>query len=345
MRVLNRVCQVRPASALAFQLRRFSSGGGGVLVLADHDNTKLGASTLNAVTAAAKCGGNVSLLVAGANCDAVAQQAAKVKGVSRVLVADDAAYQHAAPEHLTALMEALQAQNKFSHIVGASTAVGKGTLPRLAAKLDVQPIADVLSVKSEDTFVRPIYAGNAISTVQSKDAVKVLTVRGTAFDAASATEGSAKIEKVQADAKAKTASEFVKEEVVKSERPDLQTARIVIAGGRGLKEGKNFEMLYNLADKLGAAVGASRAAVDAGFVSNELQIGQTGKVIAPDLYIGVGISGAIQHLAGMKDSKVIVVINKDPEAAFFQVADYGLVGDLFKVVPELDAALPAKAQA
>ncbi|MFD1625208.1 electron transfer flavoprotein subunit alpha/FixB family protein [Azospirillum griseum] len=307
-----------------------------ILVIAEHDNAALKAATLNAVTAAAKIGGDVHLLVAGSGAQAVATAAAAVSGVSKVLLADDAAYEHALAEPLAALVVSLA--GGYGHILAPATSVGKNLLPRVAALLDVAAISDITGVVSPDTFERPIYAGNAIATVQSKDAVKIITVRGTAFEAAATTGGTAAVESVAAAANPGL-SRFVSAELSKSERPELTSARIVVSGGRGMQSGENFPLLEALADKLGAAVGASRAAVDAGFVPNDYQVGQTGKIVAPDLYIAVGISGAIQHLAGMKDSKVIVAINKDEEAPIFQVADYGLVADLFKAVPELTAAL------
>ncbi|MFD1623119.1 electron transfer flavoprotein subunit alpha/FixB family protein [Azospirillum griseum] len=307
-----------------------------ILVIAEHDNAALKAATLNAVTAAAKIGGDVHLLVAGSGAQAVATAAAAVSGVSKVLLADDAAYEHALAEPLAALVVSLA--GGYGHILAPATSVGKNLLPRVAALLDVAAISDITGVVSPDTFERPIYAGNAIATVQSKDAVKIITVRGTAFEAAAASGGAAAVESVAAAANPGL-SRFVSAELSKSERPELTSARVVVSGGRGMQSGENFPLLEALADKLGAAVGASRAAVDAGFVPNDYQVGQTGKIVAPDLYIAVGISGAIQHLAGMKDSKVIVAINKDEEAPIFQVADYGLVADLFKAVPELTAAL------
>ena len=307
-----------------------------VLVLAEHDNASLKAATLNAVAAAAKIGGDVEVLVAGQNCNGAAEAAAKIAGVKKVLVADSAEYAHALPENLAPLI--VELAKSRSHVLAAATTNGKNVLPRVAALLDVAQISEIIEVVSADTFIRPIYAGNAMATVQSKDAVKVITVRATGFDPAPATGGSAAIEKVAAKG-ASGLSEFKGSELSKSERPELTSARIVISGGRGMQSGDNFKLLESVADKLGAAVGASRAAVDAGFVPNDYQVGQTGKIVAPDLYVAVGISGAIQHLAGMKDSKVIVAINKDEEAPIFQVADFGLVGDLFKIVPELEAEL------
>ncbi len=310
-----------------------------ILVIADHDNAALKPATLNAVTAAAKIGGDIHILVAGHGAQGVASAAAAVAGVSKVLLADDAAYAHQLPEDVAPLVVSLT-KGGYGHVLAAATSVGKNLLPRVAALLDVAAISDITGVVSADSFERPIYAGNAIATVQSKDSVKIITVRGTAFDSAAATGGSAAVESV-ASVGAAGLSSFVSAELTKSERPELTAARVVVSGGRGMQSGENFPLLEALADTLGAAVGASRAAVDAGFVPNDYQVGQTGKIVAPELYIAVGISGAIQHLAGMKDSKVIVAINKDEEAPIFQVADYGLVADLFKAVPELTAALKA----
>ena len=307
-----------------------------ILVIAEHDNTALNAATLNVVAAAKEIGGDIDILVAGEACGAVAEAAAKIDGISKVIVADNAAYAHQIAEAMGDLVAELGAG--YSHILAAATTTGKDFLPRTAALLDVNMISDIVAVESADTFVRPIYAGNAIATVQSSDSVKVITVRGTGFDPASAEGGSAAIE-ATAIVKASAISAFVSEELAKSDRPDLAAAEIVISGGRGMGNGENFEILYKVADKIGAAVGASRAAVDAGFVPNDMQVGQTGKIVAPNLYIAVGISGAIQHLAGMKESKVIVAINKDEEAPIFQVADYGLVADLFVAVPELEKLL------
>jgi electron transfer flavoprotein alpha subunit len=307
-----------------------------ILVIAEHDNAALNAATLNVVAAAKEIGGDIDVLVAGEACSAVAEAAAKIDGVNKVIVADNAAYAHQIAEAMGDLVAELGAG--YSHILSAATTTGKDFLPRTAALLDVNMISDIVAVESADTFVRPIYAGNAISTVQSSDNVKVITVRGTGFDPVPAEGGSATIE-ATAIVKASTISAFVSEELAKSDRPDLAAAEIVISGGRGMGNGENFEIIYNVADKIGAAVGASRAAVDAGFVPNDMQVGQTGKIVAPSLYIAVGISGAIQHLAGMKESKVIVAINKDEEAPIFQVADYGLVADLFEAVPELERLL------
>jgi electron transfer flavoprotein alpha subunit len=303
------------------------------LVVAEHDNRALKPATLNAVAAANEIApGEVDILVTGKDCRAVAEGAAKIAGTRKVLLADDAAYEHGLAENLAPLVVRL-AEN-YSHLLAAATTSGKNLMPRVAALLDVMQISDISAVVSPDTFVRPIYAGNALATVQSRDPIKVVTVRGTAFPPGEATGGSAPIEPIEPTGAAGL-SEFVGAELSKSERPELTSARIIISGGRGMQSGDNFHLLEKVADQLGAAVGASRAAVDAGFVPNDYQVGQTGKIVAPELYIAVGISGAIQHLAGMKDSKVIVAINKDEEAPIFQIADYGLVGDLFKILPEL----------
>ncbi|OIJ44497.1 MULTISPECIES: electron transfer flavoprotein subunit alpha/FixB family protein [Massilia] len=301
------------------------------LVIAEHDNGSLKGATHHTVTAAAQCGGDVHVLVAGSNCGAAAEAAAQIAGVSKVLVADAPHFADGLAENVAG--QILAVAGEYSHILAPATAYGKNILPRVAAKLDVAQISEITKVDSPDTFERPIYAGNAIATVQSSDKVKVITVRGTAFDAAGA-GGSAAIENVTAIADSGT-STFVGRELAKSDRPELTAAKVIVSGGRGIGSADNFKILEPLADKLGAAMGASRAAVDAGFVPNDWQVGQTGKIVAPTLYIAVGISGAIQHLAGMKDSKTIVAINKDPEAPIFSVADYGLVGDLFEVVPEL----------
>lgn|SRR5690554_1001098 len=305
----------------------------GILVYAEHDNSTLKGATLNVVAAAKEIGGDITILVAGSGCGAVADAAAKVAGVSKVLVADNAAYANQLAENVGDLVAEIG--KDYSHVLIPATTTGKNFAPRVAALLDVEQISEIITVESADTFKRPIYAGNAIATVQSSDSIKVITVRATGFDAVAAEGGSAAVEALSV-VKDAGLSSFVGEELAKSDRPDLTAAKIVISGGRGMQNGDNFAMLYSLADKLGAAVGASRAAVDAGFVPNDLQVGQTGKIVAPELYIAVGISGAIQHLAGMKDSKVIVAINKDEEAPIFQVADYGLVADLFDAVPELD---------
>ncbi|WP_271408655.1 electron transfer flavoprotein subunit alpha/FixB family protein [Pseudomonas sp. Q1-7] len=312
-----------------------------ILVIAEHNNSTLAAATLNTVTAAQQIGGEVVILVAGQGVDAVAEAAARIAGVSKVLVADNAAYAHQLPENVAPMIALLvegQGDNSYSHVLAPATTNGKNYLPRVAALLDVDQISEIIAVESADTFKRPIYAGNAIATVQSSAAVKVITVRTTGFDAAPAEGGSANLQTLASSFDART-SGFISEELAKSDRPELTAAKIVVSGGRGMQNGDNFKHLYALADKLGAAVGASRAAVDAGFVPNDMQVGQTGKIVAPQLYIAVGISGAIQHLAGMKDSKVIVAINKDEEAPIFQVADYGLVADLFEAIPELQNAL------
>ena len=306
------------------------------LIIAEHDNATLKAVTLNTVAAANRIGGDIHVLVAGSGCASVAQAAAQLAGVAKVLVADAAHYADQSPEDMTALILPLAAG--YSHILAPATSHGKNLLPRLAALLDVAQISDIVTVESADTFVRPIYAGNALATVKSADAIKVITVRTTAFDPV-AQDGSAAVETIAAGPVAGK-SKVVGREISKSERPELGAAKVIVSGGRGLASGENYhKLLEPLADKLGAALGASRAAVDAGFVPNDYQVGQTGKIVAPQLYIAVGISGAIQHLAGMKDSKVIVAINKDPDAPIFQVADYGLVADLFQAVPELTAAL------
>ncbi|VAW06165.1 Electron transfer flavoprotein, alpha subunit [hydrothermal vent metagenome] len=305
------------------------------LVIADHDNVGLKDSTLNAVTAATELG-DVHILVVGSGCAPVAEAAAKVAGVSKVLLADSADYEHPLAESMAPLVVGLA--DGYDAILVAATTTGKNFMPRVAALLDMSQISDIISVESADSFKRPIYAGNAIATVQSSDAKKLITVRTTAFPAASAEGGSAAIENIDPAANPGISS-FVSAELSKSERPELTSAKIIISGGRGMGSGENFALVEAVADKLGAAVGASRAAVDAGFVPNDYQVGQTGKIVAPDLYIAVGISGAIQHLAGMKDSKVIVAINKDEEAPIFQVADYGLVADLFQALPELEKEL------
>ena len=313
-----------------------------VLVIAEHDNATLSSATLNAVTAGAELAelGPVTVLVAGEGCRAAAEAAALVAGVAKVLCADDAVYAHFLAENVAALVVGLAAD--YSHLVAAATTTGKNVMPRIAALLDVAQVSEISAVVDADTFVRPIYAGNALATVSSNDAIKVITVRGTAFEPAAAGGGNAAIEEIAAAGDAGL-SAFVSQELTKSERPELTSAGVIISGGRGMQSGENFALIEEIADKLGAAVGASRAAVDAGFVPNDYQVGQTGKVVAPELYIAVGISGAIQHLAGMKDSKVIVAINKDAEAPIFQVADYGIVADLFKALPELSAELDKEA--
>ncbi len=306
------------------------------LVLAEHDNATLKPATLNTVAAAQAIGGDIVILVAGQGCGAVAQAASKIAGAGKVLLADDAAYAHPLAEDLAKLI--LTLAKSHTHLLAPATTFGKNVLPRVAALLDVAQISDISGVVSPDTFRRPIYAGNAIATVQSADAIKIITVRATAFSPAKNSGGNAAVETI-ASAGSDGLARYVGSELAKSERPELTAARVIVSGGRGMQSGENFKLLESLADKLGAAVGASRAAVDAGFVPNDFQVGQTGKIVAPELYIAVGISGAIQHLAGMKDSKVIVAINKDEEAPIFQIADYGLVGDLFQIVPALDKAL------
>ncbi len=307
-----------------------------VLVIAEHDDAELKPATLNTVTAAKALGQEIHVLVVGDGCADVAASAAKIDGVAKVLVADAPEYAHRLAENVVNLLVGLA--DGYSHILAPHTTSGKNILPRVAALLDTQQVSDITAVVSEDTFERPIYAGNGIATVQATDAKKLVTVRATAFEPADEDGGSAAVEPVAATGDAGLSS-FVRAETSQSERPELTSAKIIISGGRGMQSGENFQMLERVADKLGAAVGASRAAVDAGFVPNDYQVGQTGKIVAPDLYIAVGLSGAIQHLAGMKDSKVIVAINKDEEAPIFQVADYGIVGDLFDVVPQLEAEL------
>ncbi len=307
-----------------------------VLVIAEHDNAELKPSTLSAVTAASALGGEVEILVIGSGCAPVGEAAAKVAGVAKVLVADDAVFANTLAEPMADLVVSL-APN-YAAVLAVANTIGKNFMPRVAALLDVSQISEISAIESPDTFVRPIYAGNAMATVQSSDAIKIITVRATGFEKAAAEGGSASVEAVAA-ASDPGLSSFVGEDLSVSERPELTAAKIIISGGRGMQSGDNFPIIEKVADLLGAAVGASRAAVDAGFVPNDYQVGQTGKVVAPELYIAVGISGAIQHLAGMKDSKVIVAINKDAEAPIFQVADYGLVADLFKAVPELEEEL------
>ena len=307
-----------------------------ILILCDHENGQLSPVTLNTITAATQIGGDIDLLVAGDASGNVVKAAASIANVNKVLAANDKIFENGLAENLTPLLQSLSAN--YSHIISSATTTGKNVMPRLAAKLDVMQISDIIKVIDANTFQRPIYAGNALSTVSSSEAIKIVTVRGTAFEAVDANGGSAAIETVQSTGDAGL-SAFIKAELSSSERPELTSAPIVISGGRGMQDGANFTMLEKIADKLGAAVGASRAAVDAGFVPNEYQVGQTGKVVAPELYMAVGISGAIQHLAGMKDSKIIVAINKDDEAPIFQVADYGLVADLFDAVPELEKEL------
>ena len=307
-----------------------------ILVIAEHDNNELKVATLNTVAAASEIGGDIEILIAGNECEDVANQAAQIPGVQKILLADKPAYANFLPENIGSLVAEIG--SSYTHILTPATANGKNFLPRVAASLDVSQVSDISAVVSQDTFERPIYAGNCIATVQSTDSVKVITVRTTGFDACEASGGSTPIEVVDLD-KDLAISSFMKEEIAVSDRPELTAADVVISGGRGMQNGDNFSLLNGIADKLGAAIGASRAAVDSGFVPNDMQVGQTGKIVAPDLYIAVGISGAIQHLAGMKDSKVIVAINKDEEAPIFQVADYGLVADLFEALPELDSKL------
>ena len=314
-----------------------SSRNASSLVLADHDNNVLNNSTLSVITSAKEIGGDVTVLVAGEDCDNVAKEVSQVEGVKSVLLADDPAYRHSIAENITELILTCQTVNNYTHLITGGSNTGKNVIPRISAALDTDPIIEILSVEGEDTFTRPMYAGNAIAKITSEADVKIISVRSTSFEKANASGGSASVDIAplprSTDAKL---TKWISDEISKSDRPDLTTANTVIAGGRGLKSGENFEMLEELADKLGAAVGASRAAVDAGYVSNEYQVGQTGKVVAPDLYVAVGISGAIQHLAGMKDSKTIVAINKDLDAPIFQVSDYGLVDDLFKAIPEMN---------
>ena len=307
-----------------------------VLVVAEHDNVALRPVTLNVLAAAGEIGGDVDVLVAGSECADVAQSVATIGGVSRVLYADAPAYAHQLAENLAPLI--VEAGASYEHILAAHTTTGKNFLPRVAALFDVAMISDIIGVDAPDTFKRPIYAGNGIATVKSNDAKKVVSVRGTGFDPVPEEGGSASVEAL-GSVHDPGVSDFIRDEIAKSERPELTAARVVISGGRGMQNGENFQLLEAVADKLGAAVGASRAAVDAGFVPNDMQVGQTGKIVAPELYVAVGISGAIQHLAGMKDSKVIVAINKDEDAPIFQIADYGLVADLFQAVPELETAL------
>ncbi|OZJ01668.1 hypothetical protein BZG36_05512 [Bifiguratus adelaidae] len=325
------------ATIPALLLRGYASAADAkTLLLVEHKDGAVTSTTYNALTAATKLGGSVTALVAGPSAEKVAEEVAKYAGVEKVLVAKDDTFAHGLAERVAPLVAATQKKLGFTHLVAGHTAYGKNVMPRVAALLDVAQVSDIVSVESGDTFKRPIYAGNAIATVKSNDPVKVVTVRGTAFPAAEAASNNAGQEPApEADKSGEGLSEFLGEELVKSDRPDLGSASRVIGGGRGMKNGENFKMLYDLAEKIGAAVGASRAAVDAGYVDNSLQIGQTGKIIAPELYIAVGISGAIQHLAGMKDSKTIVAINKDADAPIFQVADYGLVADLFQAIPEL----------
>ena len=307
-----------------------------ILVIAEHDNQELKSSTLNVVTAAQALGSEIDILVAGSDCSSVAESATKIPSINKVLMADSEAYKNCLAENVGSLIGNIG--TNYTHILAAATSNGKNCLPRAAALLDVAQISDISAVVSEDTFERPIYAGNCIATVQSSDSIKVITVRTTSFDSSESEGGTASVETISETTDLGVSS-FVKEEVAESDRPELTSADIVISGGRGMQNGDNFSLLEGIADKLGAAIGASRAAVDSGFVPNDMQVGQTGKIVAPNLYIAVGISGAIQHLAGMKDSKVIVAINKDEEAPIFQIADYGLVADLFEALPELESKL------
>jgi electron transfer flavoprotein alpha subunit len=307
-----------------------------ILVIAEHDNQELKSSTLNVVTAGQALGSEIDILVAGSDCSSVAESATKIPSINKVLMADSEAYKNCLAENVGSLIGNIG--TNYTHILAAATSNGKNCLPRAAALLDVAQISDISAVVSEDTFERPIYAGNCIATVQSSDSIKVITVRTTSFDSSESEGGTASVETISENTDLGVSS-FVKEEVAESDRPELTSADIVISGGRGMQNGENFSLLEGIADKLGAAIGASRAAVDSGFVPNDMQVGQTGKIVAPNLYIAVGISGAIQHLAGMKDSKVIVAINKDEEAPIFQIADYGLVADLFEALPELESKL------
>jgi electron transfer flavoprotein alpha subunit len=307
-----------------------------ILVIAEHDNSSIKGATLNTIAAASNINGEVTLLVAGFDISNVIDEAKTISGVSKIISCDHELYKHFLAEDFAKLV--LSIANSYSYILAPATTFGKNLMPRISAKLDIQQISDIISIEAEDTFKRPIYAGSCIATVKSNDSIKLITVRATAFDPVSLDNNDIPVESIDA-VDASNISEFVSEEIAKSDRPELTAANIVISGGRGMQSGDNFHLLDSIADKLGAAVGASRAAVDAGFVPNDYQVGQTGKIVAPDLYIAVGISGAIQHLAGMKDSKVIVAINKDEDAPIFQVADYGLVGDLFNVLPELDSKI------
>jgi len=321
--------------------RFYSSNAAKCLVLAEHNNEQLNPITLNVITAAKQISNDVTVLVLGSNCQSVVDETSTVEGVSSVIYNDQENFFRLLPESVAPVLESCQKEHSFSHILAPAAANGKNILPRLGASLDSQPISDVIKIESVDTFVRPIYAGNALSTVQSEDSIKILTVRPTSFEAAKASSNSAPTTKIDVTVD-QTLSTWKSEELQKSERPELTAAKVIVTGGRGMKSGDNFAMLEKLADTLGAAVGATRAAVDDGMVPNDMQIGQTGKVVAPELYMAFGVSGAIQHIAGMKESKVIVVVNKDEEAPFFQIADYGLVGDLFTVVPELTEKLAAR---
>lgn len=327
----------RVAGPLSMAVRYYSAGGVNTLVFVEHDNQTVQKATLHAVSAAAQLGGDITAMVCGSGCASVVEEVCKIEGVKKVLVADNEAYKGQLAETVAPTIAAAHKQFNYTHIAAPASAVGKNVFPRLGALLDVQPISEITGIIDANTFERPVYAGNAISKIKSHDTVKVITVRTTAFPAANHTGGSA--EKSDVAAVTQDQSKYEGAELTKSDRPDLGSARVVVSGGRALKSGENFSILYALADKLNAGVGASRAAVDAGFVPNDMQIGQTGKIVAPELYIAVGISGAIQHLAGMKDSKTIVAINKDADAPIFQVADYGLVADLFKAVPEMTEAV------
>ena len=307
-----------------------------ILVIAEHDNNNIKGSTLNTVAAASEISGEISLLIVGSNCTSVLEEAQTINNVSKIISVDDEKYANFLAEDMSSLV--ISIANNYKYIMAPATTFGKNLMPRISAKLDCQQISDIISVESDDTFKRPIYAGSCIATVKSLDEIKVITVRSTAFDPVETSNSGIEIDTLDAS-DSSNISEFVSEEIAKSDRPELTAANIVISGGRGMQSGDNFHLLDSIADKLGAAVGASRAAVDAGFVPNDYQVGQTGKIVAPDLYIAVGISGAIQHLAGMKDSKTIVAINKDEDAPIFQVADYGLVSDLFETLPELDSKL------
>jgi len=322
--------------ARANSVRSFDHAGMATLVVAEHDNKSIKSATLNTITAATKLGDDVHLLVAGKDCAAAAAEGSKIAGVKKVLSLDHASLANFLAENVVTAVKDVQATGKYSHILAPETASGKNYLPRLGALLDSQPIAGIISIVSPDTFVRPIYAGNALATVKSTDAVKLITVRTTAFEAAGS-QAACAVESISSSVSDSGLSAWVSDEIAKSDRPELTAAKIVVSGGRAVKSAENFSILYALADKIGAAVGASRAAVDAGYCPNDMQVGQTGKVVAPNIYFAVGISGAIQHLAGMKDSKTIVAVNKDPEAPIFSVADYGLVGDLFEVIPEITA--------
>uniref|UniRef100_A0A915AI83 Electron transfer flavoprotein subunit alpha n=2 Tax=Parascaris univalens TaxID=6257 RepID=A0A915AI83_PARUN len=338
LQVMAMMLSAKPLVALGTRLAQRSSRFASTLVVAEHDDEKLNSITLNAISAASKLG-DVSVLVAGANAKKIAEQVAKVENVKRVIVAEDEKLKAQLPERVASVVLASQNQFKFGAIVAGASAFGRGIIPRVAAKLDVSPISDVIEIHSEDTFSRPMYAGNAISKIKSLAPVKLITFRSTAFPPAKVEGGSGTIENAPSSDVSYDKVEFLGQELSKSSRPDLQSAKTIVSGGRGVGSAENFKLIFDLADKLKAGVGASRAAVDAGFVPNDMQVGQTGKIVAPELYIAVGISGAIQHVAGMKDSKVIVAINKDADAPIFQIADFGLKADLFQAVPELTKAL------